>query len=430
MIDDVSLSELIQQQIQSAVKAKIDQLANDDVLLSQLESHTVDIIQQRIVGKFANIESVPDLIRTVEHSVEQLFAQGRIPDLANFVDIKTIEITMDNAIQDLVKNTIDSLVVDPAWIAKIENIVNLNMSDKLSRALSQFDMNKLIREQIDSGIERWQDRLRDNFSTHGINDRATELQLTVLDGVVVAEHELASKHLMVDSDAAVGGTLTVNNLILKGRINTDNQSWIELSQSITKKVIESVTDQWTESLVESVFDKTRTSGIEFESVTVNGSPLVAGNQLSNSITETNIQKTGTLRDLTVTGPVKLANTATVTNRRVGINTESPEMALSIWDEEVAVVLGKQAEKTAYIGTARAHDLVIGVNRRAAITVDVEGLTTVKQLRVDRFRLSHAAEVPGYSGTRGDLVFNSDPKPNSPFAWVCLGAFKWQALRSA
>jgi hypothetical protein len=343
---------------------------------------------------------------------------------------KHIKTAVDQSVEKYIEHTIDQLMLDPSWLTKIENLVNQSFIKKINQTISLIDVNRVIGDNIDSAIERWQEKLKKNFSTAGLVDNANNIELTIMDGIVVVEHELASKQLMVESNADVGGTLTVNNLVLKGRINTDNRSWTELSQTISKQVLESINDEWTQSLVVSVVDKARTSGIDFESVTVNGSPVVTGNQLSSSITETNIQKTGTLRDLTVTGPVKLANTATVTNRRVGINTESPEMALSIWDEEVAVVLGKQSEKTAYIGTARAHDLVIGVNRRAAITVDVEGLTTVKQLRVDRFRLSHATEVPGYSGTRGDLVFNSDPKPNSPFAWVCLGAFKWQALRSA
>jgi hypothetical protein len=430
MIDDVSLSELIQQQIQSAVTAKVEQLANDRAMIADLEKRTVEIVQQRITGKFANIESVPDLIKTVERSVDQLFQQGRIPGIADFVDATAIEIAIDNAIQQLVKTTIDSLILDPAWIEKIENIVNSSMTAKFSRALSQADMSQLMKQHIDSGIERWQSRLRENFTTQGICDQATATQLTVSDGVVIVEEELATNQLSVHKDADIMGTLVVNNLVLKGKINTDNHSWAELANSISATVLDSVIEQWTQNLVDSVFERTSRSGIDFESITVNGVKLVDGNALGNFVTETNIQKTGTLRDLTVSGPVRLADTATVKNRRVGINTQDPEMALSIWDEEVAVIVGKLSDKKAFVGTARAQDLSIGVNRKAAININTDGLTTIHQLRVDRFRIGHAAEVPGYSGTRGDLVFNNDPKPNTPFAWVCLGSFKWQPLRSA
>jgi hypothetical protein len=324
------------------------------------------------------------------------------------------------------------------------------MSAKLARMVSQVDLNKLmlqyidknvtehidlhldrhVNKHIDSSITRWQSRLKENFSTHGIQDQSTKIQLTVMDGAVVAEHDLIAKQLLIDSDAAVGGTLTVNNLVLKGRVNTDNPSWKELSKVITNQVLDSVTESWTSTMVDSVLERTRSSGIDFDSITVNGESLVTGNKLNNSITDTNIQKTGALRDLTTAGITQLSGTVNIQNRRVGINTEDPEMALGVWDEEVSIVLGKFSEKKAFIGTARSQELALGVNRKPAITVNTDGLTTINQLRVDRFRLSYANEVPGYSGTRGDFVLNSDPKPSSAFAWVCLGGFKWQPLRSA
>jgi len=430
MIDDVSLRELIEQQIQSAVKQKIDQLVDNREWLEQLETRTIEIVRNRIVGKFANISTVPDLIETVQQSVEQLFRQGQVPDLANYIDIKALEIAIDNAIQDLVKNTIDTLVVDPTWVEKIEGIVNVNMSTKLTRMMNQIDINQLLKDQIDIGIERWQERLKENFATKGIKDQSESTQLTVMDGVVVIENELVSKQLTVDADAAVNGSLVVNDLVLKGRINTDNHSWDELAAQIEKRVLGSATDEWRKELVDSVLNTSKETGIDFTSVSINGSPLVSGNQLSSSITDTNIRKVGTLENLTVTGKTKLAETATIKNKRIGINTDDPEMAVGIWDEEVAIILGKLAQDKGFVGTARAQELSIGTNRKTAIAIDIDGLTTIKSLRVDRFKISHGTEVPGYSGTRGDFVFNSDPKPNAPFAWVCLGGFKWQPLRSA
>ena len=46
------------------------------------------------------------------------------------------------------------------------------------------------------------------------------------------------------------------------------------------------------------------------------------------------------------------------------------------------------------------------------------------------KISHDTQVPGWSGTRGDMVFNASPGPDRVFAWVCLGAYKWQVLKSA
>jgi hypothetical protein len=114
---------------------------------------------------------------------------------------------------------------------------------------------------------------------------------------------------------------------------------------------------------------------------------------------------------------------------VGINTADPEMALSVWDEEVTLVAGKLRQNHAFLGTARQQTLSLGVNRKAWLDIDTDGLVTVKNFRIDRHRISFATQVPGYSGTRGDIVFNSDPTDGQPFAWVCLGAFRWQPLKA-
>ena len=158
--------------------------------------------------------------------------------------------------------------------------------------------------------------------------------------------------------------------------------------------------------------------------------LVNGNQLSKNIKETKIETTGTLRSLQVAGEAHLNNTMSVVKKRVGINTEEPEMALSVWDEEVSLIFGKHKAKEAYIGTSRAQGLTIGVNRTPQIEITTDGLTQIKKLQVGIHKISHHTEVPGWSGTRGDIVFNSNPGDDRVFAWVCLGAFKWQVIKSA
>ena len=103
-----------------------------------------------------------------------------------------------------------------------------------------------------------------------------------------------------------------------------------------------------------------------------------GRRLSSAITETNIQSVGHLRQLNVLGEAQINETFNVVNHRVGINTTEPEMALSVWDEEVSVVIGKNKAKQAYIGTNRDQGLAIGVNRVAQIEIDSDGLTRVKK----------------------------------------------------
>ena len=343
---------------------------------------------------------------------------------------RQIRDAVDQSIEGYVETTIAQLTLDPAWVAKIENLVNQNFARKFTERLSMLDVSGLIKSHIDEGFDKYREKLVKEFTTAGVSDIASDTELEVCDELVRVRHRLVANETFVEQDAKVRGTLDVNNLCVRGSINTDNRSWNELSNVIKQQVLQGINDEWKQSLVQQVLDLAITQGIDFSDVKIDGTTLVSGNTLSHKITETSIQKTGTLRDLVVEGNTKLNETLNVNRRRVGINTTDPEMALSIWDEEVSIIAGKIAPQRGFIGTSRMTPLSIGVNRVSAIDIDTDGLVAVKKLRIGQHRMSHESQVPGYSGTRGDIVFNSDPKPDAPFAWVCLGGFKWQSLKSA
>ena len=424
MLDNMSLDSLIEQQIKTVVESRVQAILAQPEWIDNLEQRITKYAQDRIVGRFANISTVPDLIDAVQGSVRKLFDQGHVPGLETYVSPSKITQAIDNGIQALVNAAIDNLVIDTEWQNKIERSVNHIMTMRLSDRLSSIDINSLIVSHIDAGIDRWQDRLKRDFRTNGISDQASNIELTVLDGVVVVERDFVAKNIQVEQD------LIVNNLVVSGVINTDNRSWNELKDVISQQVLTATTEQWRQDLVDQVVLESRTAGINFDSVMVDDLPLIENKTLSAAVVDSHLQSIGTLRDLRVAGTAQFGQTMQVSGRRVGINTQDPEMALAVWDEEVSIIAGKLSKQQAFVGTARLQNLAIGVNRTPQIEIDVDGLTTIKQLRLGRHRISHAGTVPGYSGTRGDLVLNSDPKPGTPFAWVCLGAFQWQSLHSA
>jgi hypothetical protein len=245
-----------------------------------------------------------------------------------------------------------------------------------------------------------------------------------MDETTVVENQLTAANL------DVVGSAIIKDLVVKGSINVDNQSWQSLSSDIASKTLEQLNTSWKETLVQQVSEQIQKNGINFTEINIDGQPLINNNTLSRAITGSNLQTVGTLQSLSVKGEVYLNETAIVKRGRVGINTQEPEMALSVWDEEVSIVAGKHKAKQAYIGTNRDQNMSIGVNRVPYIDIDIDGLTTIKKLRVGLHKISHDGMVPGYAGTRGDIVFNSNPGPNLVFAWVCLGGHKWQTLKSA
>jgi hypothetical protein len=430
MFDSKALSELVEQQIHDIVDQQVQTVLTDKTWIDQVEQRIIDYVQDRIAARFTNISNIPDIVLAVQSSVSTLLKNGQVPGIENYVDHTVIKNSVDNSLQVLIKKIVDDFLVDPQWVGKIEQMITVNMVNRVSDQLSEFDVDAAVVKQLDATYDRWQQRLMTEFKTNGISDLASQCNLTIMDGVVVVENELVTKNLAVEEDAKFKGTLTVQDLVVKGTINTDNSSWDELATVAAKKALKGLTDQWQQDLVTGVIDQAKQTGIEFAQVTLSGKPIVDDSGHLNPVFKHgHFSTVGRLQELTVSGDTSLNETLNVVRNRVGINTKQPEMALGLWDEEVSIVAGKRQKDQAYIGTSRKQSLSLGVNRDVALEIDTDGLTTVKNLRIDRFKIGFAPQVPGYSGTRGDLVFNSDPKPDSPFAWVCLGGFKWQTLKA-
>jgi hypothetical protein len=340
------------------------------------------------------------------------------------LDSATIQGMVEQAVQDNILSVIETLIKDPAWLEKIEILINQTVVQRTVRHIASTDINSVIHQRVDENLHSIHQQFMKNFSSNGISDQASTLQLTVMDEDTVVENQLTAKHLKV-----VGNTV-LQDLTVTGSINTDNRSWNSLSDAISKKTLEKIQQDWTNQLVSEVVELIKQQGIDFDSVNVHGESLVSGNTLSSGITVSNLQKVGQLQGLQVRGDAHINDTLCVVNRRVGVNTALPESALSIWDEEVSVIIGKHQAKQAYVGTSRDQGLALGVNRQPWLEIDVNGLTRVKKLQVGLHKISHDTQVPGWSGTRGDIVFNSSPGSDRVFAWVCLGAHKWQTLKSA
>jgi hypothetical protein len=250
-----------------------------------------------------------------------------------------------------------------------------------------------------------------------------------MDGVVVVEGEAVTQNLTVEGEATIKGTLLVKgDLGVQGRIAVDNKAWQDLSEHVGTVTYDRIKKDFAQELTESMLSTVK-RGISIEDVVVDGRPLLSGNALSPGVKHTNITSVGALESLQVDGHVSLRDTVTVTRGRVGINTEDPDSALSVWDEEVNVSLGKLSKNTAFVGTGRKGNLVLGTNRQNHIEIDGDGLTTIQRLRIGRNTISWSAETPGYSGAKGDLVININTTAEGVFAWICLGAFRWQALKA-
>ena len=429
MLDTKSLEDLVKLNVKDSVDHYVSTILSDTNWSVEIENRIVKHVQDRITARFANISTVPDLVDTVKDSVSKLFDSGMIPGVESYIDQTHLRQTIDHSIESMVETAIDALVVDPNWMAKIENLINHKISAKISGQINIQDLDSLFQQHIAGGIDRWQTALLADFHTNGIRDSATELELTVSPGQVDVTNKLVSRTLEVSSGATVKQGLSVDDLSVTDSLNLDRAVFDNLVESVNQDLLSKMTDQWRASLVNEVSDKIKQQGIDLKHASVNGDPLLDNGTLHKSVTKSSLESVGTLERLSVNGLVNLSNTLRVYRNRVGINTESPDMALSVWDEEINLGLGKLAQNQAFIGTNRLQSLAIGVNRTPMLEIDDKGTTTVKQLKVGRNRIAFEPALPGYSGTKGDIVINTDHKPDGVFAWICLGDYRWQPIKS-
>ena len=419
MLDTAAIEQLVKQQIKEQVTEQIAVTLGSDEWLASFEQRIIEYVQARVMAKFANAEYLPEITDTVKTSVSELFKSGAVPGIDQYVDSATVKRNIDAAVEQLVDSSIDVLGRDPVWLAKIEQQINQAVVDRVVRQFGQIDLNPMMKERVDEHMTVFQQDILNNFASTGISDQAGSCQLTITDEATVLGNQLTVREAVIQ------------DLVVKGSVNIDNSSWELLSEGISEKTINRLTDEWKTVLTAQVAEQIQSNGIDFESVKINGEPLVNGTALARTITDTNIRSVGVLTTLTVAGESVFNNqTLAVLNKRIGVNTVAPEMALSVWDEEVSIVIGKNRANEAYIGTNRDQSVAIGVNRKPQIELTADGLTRIKQLQIGLHRVSHATQVPGWAGTRGDIVFNSSPDDSPVFAWVCLGAHRWKTLKSA
>jgi hypothetical protein len=138
------------------------------------------------------------------------------------------------------------------------------------------------------------------------------------------------------------------------------------------------------------------------------------------------EKRNNLNELEVSGEALLSDVLYTTpgNKRVGINTLDPSDALTVWDQECEVVIGKHASQEGYIGTRRRQDLNIGANNAVGLKIRSDGTVVLDKLELQGKVISSSGSIPGHAAKRGDIVLNTKPVQGGYIGWVCLDGLKW------
>lgn len=403
--------------IEEKVRAELDSVLADDNWTKSIEQYVIKFAQERIAQKFAHSDYTPHLLKTVEDSVKELFDKDEIT-IKDLVTDETIDKAFQSAVdkvdvQAMVKQHIDTAFNDNTLATQLAAVAKQAAYSKIE----QYGVNNMVKEAVSSKMDK-------DF---------TSIQSTTSDVMLrINKDETVNEKLFFTKDLKVTDTLVTNDLVVKGRVNVDNKSWTELEDRITKRAATEVIDQAQDTIANKVIEFSKQDGIDFKNVKIDGSYLVQGQELSQSITKTSITEVGELDTLTVKGESSLADTITIKpNGRVGINTTTPGSALEVWDDDVTLAMGKLSSKTGFVGMSRQGTLALGSNNTAHVTIDEQGVLNVSSIKIGHNSVSWARELPGYSGIKGDIVYNLDctNSADSPIGWQCLGAFRWRPILS-
>ena len=283
--------------------------------------------------------------------------------------------------------------------------------DSIPASALKFDPDTISGDHISGGIQR-------NFNSTGIQDNASDVQMTVLDGATAFEGKLVANELEIK------GNTKLNFVDLEG-INTASRFYLNLIESVSTSAAQKINEDIFQSYSDKVFDRISIEGVDLSILRVNGSVAFEGDKIGNHIQKSNLKELGRLKELEIEGELSVSNNSLyVSGRRVGINTTEPASALSIWDSEVEIEVKKFDQDTGIIQTPRNQDLIISSNKQANIRLQQDGTTEIKQLQLGTMTFSSSDAPPNYSAHKGAVIFNSNPNLGGPLGWVCLGSTNW------
>ena len=401
-----SLLDSLKGSIEAELRNKISDEVVKTISNTEVTAIVERIISQRLNERVAefNIEakSKQQLEQTLTQITNQLstsLAKSANEQITAEVSRRVAVMDIGPIIQGIVENKINNLVQTGAF-----------GKESIDHSSINFKGFKFSGDVVKGGII-------ENFGSTGIDDRATQVQMTLMDQAVAFEKAVWTP------SAIIKGRLTVEgDLVVLGDIDSNSPAANTLANMAVEK-IKADTDLLelhSDAMLASIGQK----GIDLKRITQDGREIVNGNQLGYHITDSNLQRVGMLRDLQTQGEAILSDTLYVTGKRVGINTIEPSAVFVVWDEEVELVITKHSSDTGYIGMPRFQRLVIGANNKDNLILDTDGSVEIENLRVGNTPMSSATAIPDYNAITGTIVWNENPAQGGPVGWICLGATRW------
>ena len=355
--------------------------------------------------------------KVAEYSVDNKKLENKI--------VEKIRSTIDET-QAQTKELIQNHVTQSLSTINLNKVITDSASTIISDRITEFSFPP---DSIDPGAiklnnliisgDNVKGGLVENFSSTGIDDRATGVCLTLFDETTVIENKLLTKDCTIEGDLSVNG-----NLLINGTVPEEADFIRNLVSKATTRTINSLDDTLFANYSKTVFDKIISQGLDLNQINLNGKQVLTHDRLGTSIIHSNLKSLGELNDLTVKGESLLAQTLYVGPKRVGINTIEPSAALTVWDEEVEIVAKKKEKDTGVLGTSRQQRLILSSNSKDNVTLNDDGSTHIGHLRIGSMQFTTSNTPPNFQSERCHVVWNTNPNPGGPLGWICLGGANW------
>ena len=407
-------------QLETAVQTLLTDVT--DRLNDKIERSIVDHVRTTLAnydyeGKINLLTSLKLDSKISEFEIRPVDVEARIAAAAENV-INGLDKQARSQILSDIARRIDSIDFEQS----ITNAVGFQIQQRLEQVVfpeGSISFAALNKDEIRLSGDQIQGGIITQFGSTGIDDCATNVALTILDEHTVVENNL------IAASAEVKGTLTVSgDLIVHGTIPTDSAAFKSIVENATNSVVAGIDDSLFTGYTNKIFEKITAEGIDLNQITIGGEAVITGNKIGQKITESNLQKLGVVKDLQTSGESFLSEALYASNKRVGINTIDPGHALSIWDQEVEVVVSKRSQDTAMIGTVRAQNLILSSNNKNNIVCKSNGAVQIDNLEISGIAMNSTDSTPSTDQPRGTISWNSNPAIGSPIGWVSLGGARW------
>ena len=185
-----------------------------------------------------------------------------------------------------------------------------------------------------------------------------------------------------------------------------------------------------------------------QSFMIANNPVISQDGLGAGIRNSNLSTVGVLKDLRTSGSLSIDNNVFYNSdsERLGVGTDSPSGTVGIASLDNEFVIDVE-HTVAKIGTHSHNPLEILAGNNAAIQIDPNGrinipnstltvqksigvgisnppsdasITTAGPIRFQGNKHEYNTSTPEHgSYTKGDIVWNQDPKPTGYVGWICV-----------